>query len=73
MGIFFIENLTFIWESLWNMTRIHFLTLILNIIYHIFVRQPPSEAHNGVIWDMKIKNVLLLIHVDIYINMICQG
>lgn len=55
------------------MTHIHFLTLILNIIYNIFVRQPHSEAHNGVIWDMKIKNVLLLIHIDIYINMICQG
>ena len=51
-----------------------FLHWFLNIIYDIFVRQCIlPEAHSGEMWDMKIKNVLLLISIDIYINTICQG
>lgn len=50
-----------------------FLHWFLIIIYNIFVRQCIlPEAHGGVMWDMKIKNVLLL-NIDIHINMIHQG
>lgn len=42
---------------------------------NIFVLQNAtlSEAHNEVIWDSKIKNVLLFINFDIYVNMLRQG